>query len=218
MSLKLTKRRRFPQSKKCGSAHLGGIFYLAVFAVLFVAACAAKMPPVTTYSFVVPTLPVSAQAPRSKSVLLVSATAADPAYKTNNMIYVKTPGDLRNYSVNAWIAPPAQMLTPLIVERLEAKNYFRSVVSPPLMVHSDYRLDTHLIILQQEFYGRTSQVRCAVEAVLIRPASGRVVASRRFQVIEGAPENNPQSGAAAANRAALQISEEIADFVVEHAN
>lgn len=191
---------------------------LVGIAVLFVAACAAKTPQITTYSFVTPTLPISTQQSRSKVVLLVSATVADPAYKTNNMIYVKTPGDLRNYSVNAWVVPPAQMLTPLIVERLEVKNYFRAVVSPPFTGLSDYRLDTHLVMLQQEFYGGTSQVRCAVEAVLIRVASGRVMASRRFQVVEGATGNNPQSGAAAANRAALQISEEIADFVVKNVN
>lgn len=184
-------------------------------AVLFLAACAVKTPQIITYSFVVPVLPVMAQAPRTYAVLLVSAMAADPAYKTSSMIYVKTPGDLRNYSLNAWVAPPAQMFVPLILERLETKNYFRAVVAAPFMGRNDYRLDTRLVSLQQEFYEKTSQVRCVVEAVLLRGTAGQVVAARRFQVVIAAPGNNPQSGAAAANRAVLQISDEIADFVVE---
>jgi cholesterol transport system auxiliary component len=189
-------------------------FFFLIMAMIFTAGCAVKMPQITTYSFIVPTPPINAQPPRTHSVLLVSTMSADPAFKNNNMIYVKNPGDLRNFSVNAWVAPPAQMFVPLIVQHLEAKNYFRAVVTPPFMGQSDYRLDTRLIILQQEFYGPQSEVRCLVEAVLTRGENGHVVASRRFLAIVPAPGNNPASGAAAANRAASQISEEIADFVI----
>jgi cholesterol transport system auxiliary component len=189
---------------------------LCLMAVLFTAACAVKMPQITTYSFVVPTPPVNTALPQTHAVLLVSLMTADPAYKTANMIYVKNPGDLQYYSVNAWVAPPAQMLTPLIEQKLEAKRYFRAIVTPPFVGLSNYRLDTRLVMLQQEFYGPESQVRCVVEALLTRGEEGKVVASRRFQAVIAAPGNNPQSGAAAANRAALQISDEIADFVIEH--
>ena len=181
---------------------------------LFLTGCAVKVPTVSTYVLTVPNTAVSVQAPRTARVLLVSTMVADPGYRTSRMLYVTEAAHLRGYTRNAWVAPPAQMLMPLLVERIESKKYFRAVVSPPFAGNSDYRLDTRLIILQQEFMQPVSQVRCVVRAVLSNEKTGRVIADQRFQAIAPAPGNNPASGAAAANQAAQQVSEQIALFTV----
>jgi cholesterol transport system auxiliary component len=187
-------------------------FWLALLFV--VVGCAVKVPPVSTYVLTVPTAIVSGQPPRTHAVLLVSTMTADSGYKTSRLIYVKSPGHLQEYARHSWVAPPAQMLMPLVVERIEEKRYFRAVVIPPFAGLSDYRLETRLILLQQEFMQPVSEVRCIIQAVLINNKNDRVIASHRFQALIPAPGNNAESGVAAANQAARQISHEIADFVV----
>lgn len=188
---------------------------IIIFLMLVLTGCAVKMPVVSTYVLSTPTAITTSSPTKTNQVLLVSAMTADSAYKTDRMIYVYPPADLHEYTRHAWAAPPAQMLLPIIIARLEAKNYFRAVVTPPFYGKSDYRLDTRLVVLQQEFVQSTSQVRCIVQAVLINNTTSRVIASRRFQAIVGAG-NNPESGVAAANQAAQQISNQISQFTVSH--
>lgn len=187
---------------------------LFMIAMLLTAGCAVKVPPVATYVLTVPPTATAVVHPRTQHVLLVNTMTANPGYKSNRMIYVTSPAYLRPYASHEWVAPPAQMLMPLIVARIEAKQVFRAVVTPPFINTSDYRLDTRLVVLQQEFMQPVSQVRCEVQALLTNNRTDHVIASRRFQVIVAAPGNNPASGVAAANQAADQISEQIAQFVV----
>lgn len=185
-----------------------------IISILFTAGCAVKVPTVATYVLTVPTTTTARVATRTQQVLLVNTMTADPGYKSAGMIYVTAPAYLRQYASHAWVAPPAQMFMPLMVARIEAKQYFRAVVTPPFINTSEYRLDTRLVVLQQEFMQPVSQVRCVVQALLTNNRTDRVIASRRFQAIVAAPGNNPESGVAAANLAAEQISEQIAQFVV----
>lgn len=184
--------------------------------MIILTGCAVKIPTVSTYVLTAPAVATEIKTPQTNSVLLVSNMGADPGYKTDRMIYVTVPTDLHQYTRNAWVAPPAQMFLPLITAHIEAKNYFRAVVTQPFYGKSDYRLETRLVVLQQEFMQPASQVRCIVQAVLINNSTSHVIASRRFQAIVPAPGNNPASGVAAANQAAQQISEQISQFVVSH--
>jgi cholesterol transport system auxiliary component len=187
---------------------------LSIIFMVLTAGCAVKVPPVSTYVLTVPVAATATVHPRTQQVLLVNTMTADPGYKSDRMIYVTAPAYLRSYASHAWVAPPAQMFMPLLVERIESKQYFRAVVTPPFINATDYRLDTRLVLLQQEFMQPVSQVRCVVQALLTNSRTGHVIASRRFQAVAPAPGNNPASGVAAANQAADQISEQIAQFVV----
>jgi len=182
--------------------------------LLCVTGCAVKMPPVSTYVLTTPTVMASKAPAQTHYVLLVDPMRADPGYKTSSMIYLTNPGHLREFSRNAWVAPPAQLMMPLMVGHIESKHYFRAVVMQPFTGNTDFRLDTRLVILQQEFIQPVSQVRCVVHAVLTNAKTNQVIASRQFQALVPAPCNNPPSGAAAANQAANLVSEQLAQFVV----
>lgn len=192
--------------------------YIFPFFILLMSltGCAIKIPPVSTYVFSAPTVITAHQAPRSFAVLLVSEMKANPGYKTSHMLYMKSPAHLSEFSRNAWVAPPAQMFTSVLIERMQSQNYFRAVATPPFSGNSDYRLDSRLLVLHQDFLQPVSRVFCAVEVLLINNRSGRVVASRNFQAVISAPGNNPASGAAAANQAVRQLSDEITVFLVAH--
>jgi len=188
------------------------VFFLLFLSISLITGCGVKTPE-NTYVLTSPAGVKNFSPPKTHWVLYVNTLTAEAGYKTRNMLYVKSPSSLRDFATHVWVAPPAQMLMPLIIERISSKNFFKAVVAPPFAGASDFRLETRLIVFQQEFLNPVSQVRCIVQAVLINNKTGQVVASRRFQAIVSAPGNNPESGVEAANLAALQISEQIAQLV-----
>ncbi len=115
------------------------------------------------------------------------------------------------------MAPPAQMILPLLLSALRAQGYFYAVVSPPFSGITNLRLDTQLVKMQQEFLLPTSCVRMVIQAQLINNTTNRIVASRRFETVVSAPENNPYSGVRSANKAAAVLSQKIARFCVRSA-
>lgn len=172
-----------------------------------------QMPVVSTYtisSMQVPTIP---RRSKTRSSLLVLTPIASPGYDTTKMIYITVPFKLKAYAVNQWVASPAAMLLPVIAQRIRSTGYFRAVVTPPFTSTTDYRLDLQLLTLQQEFLRPISQVRLVMQATLINNIN-KVMASRRFQVLVDAPQNDPYSGVLATNHAAVIISNQISAFIL----
>lgn len=170
--------------------------------------------PVKEYAFINMKPRITAQRAKTTKSLLVLAPVASPGYNSSNMVYVMIPYDLQTYAYNRWVAPPAQMLLPILAQRIRNRHYFKAVVTAPFSGQSNYVLDTRLLILQQEFLRPTSQVRLLMQATLVNNTNNRVVASRRFQVVVDAPGNNPYSCVLAANQAVNVISKQIARFVI----
>lgn len=183
--------------------------------IIFLAGCGpVKMPPVSTYTISgVPTT-VKVRRTRTNRTLLVSVPVASPGYQSNKMAYVTVPFRLRYFSRNAWVAPPAEMLVSLLTNTLTKTNSFKAVVTTPFAGVVNYRLDTHLLMLQQEFLHPTSQVRLIIQATVINNQTSRVMASHRFQAVVDAPQNNPYSGVLATNEAAAKLSQQITQFVL----
>lgn len=146
--------------------------------------------------------------------LLVSTPIASPGYRSSRMIYVEIPYQLRAYAEHQWIAPPADLLLPLLANRLRTTGAFRAVVTPPFSGAATDELNTQLLVLQQEFLRPVSVVRLSMEATLINVATGHVIASRVFQAVVPAPDNNPYSGVLATNKAAHDVIAQIARFTV----
>jgi cholesterol transport system auxiliary component len=174
-----------------------------------------KLPQQFTYTLnsVKPTRAASAH--RSANTILVSLPIPDPGYVSNNMIYEPIPFDLRHFSNHQWAAPPAQMLMPLVAQALTNQGYFRGVVTTPFSGNTNYRLDTRLIALQQNFLRPQSREVLTLQETLTNNTTNQVMASRRFNAIVPAPQNNPYSGVVAANQAAHMLTGQIARWVVK---
>lgn len=153
--------------------------------------------------------------PATHKTLLVSLPIASSGYESSRMIYIDKSYQLKSFSDNKWVAPPAQMLLSLLTQQLRSEGYFKAVVLPPFAGSVNYHLDTQLFILQQEFLTSASFVRLVMQATLVSNTTNQVVASRDFQVMVGAPGNNPYSGVKAANKAARIMSLRISRFVVQ---
>lgn len=144
--------------------------------------------------------------------LLVSPPRAAPGYDTARMAFVRKPMLLEFFAKNRWAETPAKMLGPLLVSALEQRTKFHAVVPAGGMVKGDMRLDTELILLQQEFITLPSRVHLRLRAQLIEQASHRVVATQVFEIFENAPSDDPYGGVVASNRALARLLAQLADF------
>lgn len=143
--------------------------------------------------------------------ILVAAPVARPGYDSARMVYVTRAYELRFFARHEWVGPPAQMLALLLAEALERGGRFRTVQSPS-DVAPEFRLETEILALQQEFTLQPSQVRFALRAQMVDVAEHRVVGSEDFEAVEPAPSDDPYGGVVAANRAVARVLEDLAKW------
>lgn len=151
----------------------------------------------------------------SRQILLVTQPVASSGYASSRMIYVLVPYQLKAFADHAWVAPPAQLLQPLLINSLRRAGYFKAVVGTLASGIPNYQLNTRLMMLQQEFLQPMSQVRLIMDATLIKVSSGRVIANRVFE--EDVPaDSSPYGGVLATNAAADHMATRITKFVMRH--
>jgi cholesterol transport system auxiliary component len=151
---------------------------------------------------------------QSRQSILISQPEAVAGYQTDAMLYVIKPYEVSSFAHNAWIGPPADMLFPLIMQSVQRSGYFYAVASTPNSDQTDYRLDTQLIELQQDFLKKPSQIHFVAKVVLTHVADNHVVASRVIQESVPCPADTPYGGVIAANQAVKRFTEEMTAFIV----
>lgn len=152
--------------------------------------------------------------PSATTTILVSQPEAVSGYQTESMRYVNKPFEVNSFVHSIWVGPPATMLFPLIMESLQYSHYFHAVASTPYSDLADYRLDTQLITLQQNFLVKPSVVELVVKVVLTHIADNQVIASRIFSHRVPCPSDNPYGGVIAANQAVKALTHDITRFVI----
>ena len=197
--------------------------FLALFiGILILPACQMLQPikitPSTSYTIATwPAKNVNPKKGISNKTLLITMPTAAPGYQSSKMIYVMVPYQLKAFSDHRWVAPPADLLMPIMANKLRTAGYFKAVVTSPFSGTATYQLNTQLLTLQQEFLKPESCVRVRIEFTLVSVATGEVIANRVFEATVWAPENNPYSGVLAANVAINQVLDQMTTFVVKHA-
>lgn len=195
-----------------------GILAIILPALFLLAGCSSLLSPLpdkpsTTY--IINTVnPDTIHARKTDHTLLVTTPLSNPSYSSNSIVYVVRPFELNAFAKSRWIEPPAQMLTPLLVRSLQNTGHFKAVIASPFAGQTDFRLDTQLISLQQDFLQKPSRVRVAITAQLIRTSTQEVIASKRFETVAIAPCDNPYGGVVAANRAVATLLQQITEFTV----
>jgi len=168
--------------------------------------------------------PAPASAPTSAATpagitLLVDLPRAAPGHDTALIAYVRRPPQLEYFASNQWVAPPAQMLAPLLVRDLQAGGSFRAVTQAPTAAQSQWRLETSGLQLLHDFTGPPpSRVRLSLRAVLLDTTSRRVLATRELQAQADAPSDDPAGGVLAARAAARELLRQVREFCVQTAS
>lgn len=153
-------------------------------------------------------------ASKHKISLLISQPDAVVNYQTEQMLYVTKPYTLNAFVHNAWANPPAQMLFPLLIKTMQESNFFYAVSSTPYADRADYRLDTQLIDLHQNFLVKPSVLEFEVKSVVTHLEDNRVVASRIFKLCIPCPQETPYGGVIAANQAVKRWTARLTTFVI----
>lgn len=148
--------------------------------------------------------------------LMVSPPEAVAGYQTEEMLYTIKPYQVEAFAKNEWTSPPADMLYPLLVQSLQRTGYFYAVATSPYNGEADYRLDTQLINLAQNFLKKPSVIDFTVKVVLTRVRDNKVIASRIFYQHVPCPADTPYGGVIAANKASLQFTAMVANFVISY--
>ena len=110
--------------------------------------------------------------------LWVTTPEAAAEYQTEQMLYVTKPYQLQSFAKNSWTNAPGDMLYPLMVNSLQKTGVFHAIMSSAYSQGADYRLDTQVLSLEQNFLKKPSVIEFAVKVVLTRTRDNKVIASR----------------------------------------
>ncbi len=149
--------------------------------------------------------------------LLLQTMLSNPGYQTSNMIYVSRPHQLESFAYHQWVAPPSQLILPVIMRSLQNKKHFHAVVMTPSTNVSDFVLATRLLYLNESLVNsKRPVVSCAIDVALINVSSGRVIRERVFSA-QRPTRSDAYSYAYNANQMVGQLAVKIADFATQQA-
>jgi cholesterol transport system auxiliary component len=148
--------------------------------------------------------------------IAVAPPGARPGFDGPRMAYVTRPYEVQYFARHQWVDAPARMLAPLLADALGRGGRLDAMqggerVAPAL------RLETEVVVLQQEFDAQPSQVRFTLRARLLDLAERRELANSTFEAVEAAPSDDPYGGVVAANRAVARVLDEVAKWCTESA-
>ena len=139
----------------------------------------------------------------------IASPGARAGFDGPRMAYVTRPFELHYFARHQWVEPPVRLLKPLIELALERAGRLRPVLNGSGVVPA-LRLETEIVVLQQEFDVRPSRLRFGLRARLLEPMAGRVIAKTELEVLEPTESDDPYGGVVAANRAIARVLEQLA--------
>jgi len=160
-----------------------------------------------------------------KLTLLVDPPRAASGHDSELMAYQRTPQRIDYYARHQWVDTPAHLLVPWLVQALQHSGAFAAVLKASSGVTVDWRLQTDNLQLMHHVAPESTAasglaaapgyVTLALQAVLIDTRTRRVLATRHFESRQPAPSADAAGSAAAAQAAALDLSQQIASFCAQ---
>lgn len=188
---------------------------VSVLALLLAGCTGVKMPVVNQYQITAFSSKKAQNTPQRQS-LLVTIPEAASGYQTEEMLYISKPYKLEAFAKNAWVDAPANMLYPLLVQSLQSSGYFYAVTSSAYAQRADYRLDSQLLNLEQNFLQKPSFVSLAVKVVLTQVSDNKILASQIIRKRKTCAADTPYGGVMAANQATADLTAAVSYFVLSH--
>ena len=146
-------------------------------------------------------------------ILIVSTPKSVAGLNTHKMLYSRKPLQIEYFAHNEWIDTPANMLQNILTSSLEHTGLFKAVMLKTSAIKSEYRLDSQLLSLVQNFESKPSHIEFSLKVTLIDNQTNQVMASRVFIEQAVTQADTPAGGASAANMAVHAVLDEIAIFV-----
>ena len=158
----------------------------------------------------IPSTPIS-----TKPTMIINIPRAAAGYDSRHIIYTRQAHKLEYFAHSEWVDAPAHMLAPLMMTAVERSGVFNAVVLSPSNIVGDFRLDTEIVRLQQEFDSQPSKVRFTLRVYIVNNATRKVIAWREFDETATAKSEDPYGGVVAANQAVQAVLEKLTAFSSE---
>lgn len=196
-----------PQQHLCG--------WVMLILMSFVSACTPIKSSIENQYKIISFSTKNAKNIKNNKSILVAQSDAMAGYQTEQMLYTDRLYQLNAFAHSAWISPPANMLTPLMVQSLQHSHYFHAVATGPYADKTDYRLDTELLNLEQNFLVKPSRLEFKVQVVLTRVTDNKVLASRTFMEQIPCLTDTPYGGVIATNRATQAFTAKLTPYIIQ---
>lgn len=157
---------------------------------------------------------VTIQARKTTNTLLVSRPTAAAGYTTFRMAYMEKPSELSYYTRNRWIAPPAEMLQPLLVESIQQSHRFRAVAAAPFSGKTNYRLETNIVYIRQNLTIVPHKMEIGLQVRLVDNQNQRIVASRLLQRSAPVLSLVPYAAVLTTNDLLCRLLQDVTRFVI----
>lgn len=151
---------------------------------------------------------------KSEHTLLVSIPEAVAGFQSEQMKYTIKPFALSSFTKNSWSNPPASMIYPLLIQSLQKSGYFEAVGSGAFVNKGEFRLDTQLIELKQDFTCHPSMLKLKMKAMIVKVSENYLQSARIFEIQVPCPQNTPYGGVIAANKATSILTQKITSYVI----
>ncbi len=148
-----------------------------------------------------------------KLTLIISTPHAASGFDSQRIVYVRRAHQLEYFAHNEWIDTPARMMGPLLVSAAQQTGAFAAVVLASGTAAGDLRLNTDILLLQQNFQMYPSRVQLILRAYLTDEKTRRVLAWQEFHGEAIATSETPQAGVAAANLVVQEVLTQVAQFL-----
>ena len=191
------------------------VLTLSLFGVLNLTGCSlgpVATPTVARYFLQAPANQPVVQHKHKKTSLLLASIASAPGYDSTAMHYVITPYQLQSFATHAWVSPPAQLWQPILMQSLQ-KSGLLTIVQTPTPIQTHYRLQVTLNHFEQNFQKPQSVFNMGASVQLQNIVSGKVIASKTFNISIPAQTNTPYAGVLAANQAIAIMDENIRNLL-----
>lgn len=152
---------------------------------------------------------------RLNANLMVTRLTSRPGYDSSSMAYRLSDYELSYFASNRWAERPTRMLHPALVSALDDLGPFRNVISSQSGIPADYRLDTELVRLEQDFRRNPSHTHLALHFQLTNEEARRIVLNRTLSATQPAPSETPEGGVIAANAALEELVRELSTLLWE---
>lgn len=197
------------------------IFWLftAASSLAILAGCSSllpALPPKTTF-YALDNVNAKVQTAQSgalskKATIIINTPRAAAGFDSPHMMYVREAHKLEYFAQNEWVDTPSRMLAPLLVSAMQKSQSFHAVVQSPSNVVSDFRLDTEIVHLQQNFETKPSTVQFKLRVYMINNETRKVIAWHEFEDTVVSKNENAAGGAEAANLAVQNVLNKVAAF------
>ena len=147
--------------------------------------------------------------------LRVTRPAAGTLLAGQRIIVLPAGDQVSHYKGAQWSEPAPLLLRNRLLDALRSDGRITQLSSDDRMLQADFELDGELRAFQSVYRDGSPQVLLRLDLRLVRPATQRIVASRRFEQVQPASEAALPAVVRAFGQASDRLALQVADWSVE---